>query len=280
LTSLRVGGPAALFAEPATPEEVGRCLQWAAETATPVLALGGGTNLLIADTGYPGLVLRYRDRSLLLEERGETAQVLVACGHPFSLLARQTAAAGWAGLEWAEGIPGTIGGAVAGNAGAYGGTVGENLVCAEYASALEPRCSIPAEECGFTYRASRFARSDPRESFLLSARFALRRDDPKRLRSELARISALRRSRTPAGLSCGSVFKNPPGDSAGRLIESTGLKGARHGGAQISLVHANYIVNLGGATAADVNSLISLARERVFQEAGVRLELEVKLIGF
>ena len=280
LTAWQIGGPAAQFAEPSTPTELRWCLQWAESNRLPVLALGGGSNLLIADAGYPGLVLRYVSRAYGISASGPAAQVEVGAFAPLAGTARRLARQGWAGLEWAEGIPGTVGGAVVGNAGAYGGEIATALAEVETLSLAHGGRTIPGSDCAFGYRGSRFHGQDPTREFILSARFRLRKADPEELEERLDQIGRERRARTPVGRSCGSVFKNPPGDAAGRLIEAAGFKGIRQGAAQVSPKHANYILNLGGATARDVLSLIESIREKVRREFGVDLELEVQLIGF
>jgi len=197
---------------------------------------------------------------------------------------------GWAGLEWAAGIPGTVGGAVVGNAGAWGGDVATTLI---RATVLEPggiTVEWPVERFAYGYRSSilkqEFAArgTRPREqaapqAVVLAAEFALQAGERARLQAWVGEIAARRRATQPPGATCGSVFKNPAGDYAGRLVEAAGLKGQRVGGAEISPIHANFVVNLGGATAANVIALIDLARQKVRAQFGVTLELEIELIG-
>jgi UDP-N-acetylmuramate dehydrogenase len=279
LTSWRIGGAADFFAEPAAPSELAECLREAERLGATVFALGGGSNVLVADEGFRGMVIRYSDRTEVLEPGGERGRVRAGAGVSLARLARRLAREGWAGLEWAEGIPGTIGGAVVGNAGAYGSEIG-NVVAEVESDALDTgRVTRRVEECEFRYRHSRFRRSGATAEFVLAATFELRRDDPVLLGERVREIAASRKARTPVGLSCGSVFKNPPGRSAGQLIEQAGLKGSESGGAQISPLHGNYIVNRGGATARDVLALIHRARARVREECGIVLELEVHCVG-
>jgi len=281
LTSWKIGGPAAFFAEPADAPALAACLEVAEARRLPVLALGGGTNLLIADEGYPGLVVRCGARQWAIEDQaGEEARVRAGARAPFAALARALAQSGWAGLEWAEGIPGTVGGATVGNAGAYGGDLASICVeCATWSKADGLR-RRPAAALEFGYRRSLLSGQDPTGLFALETILLVRRDDTERLAARLRELGAHRRARTPVGLSCGSVFRNPPGDFAGRLIEACGLKGRRQGGAQISPQHANYILNTGQATARDVLALIDEARSRVRREHGIELELEVRTAGF
>jgi UDP-N-acetylmuramate dehydrogenase len=281
LTSWRIGGPAAWLAEPADAADLAECLAFAEARGLPVLALGGGSTVLVADSGYPGLILRCGRRDCRLEPAGaELAQVTVGARATLAAVARELARAGWGGLEWAEGIPGTVGGAVVGNAGAYGGTIAEFCRSVTIWSREEGTRRLPSRDMAFSYRRSRLTGQDSTATFLLEAEFELRRDDRARLLERIKEIGAQRRARSPVGLSCGSVFRNPPGDSAGRLIEACGLRGATVGGAMISERHANYILNRGGATARDVLTLVDRAREEVRRASGIELELEVRLVGF
>lgn len=277
-TSWRAGGVARYYAEAGTRAEALALAAWVRNHALPLVWVGRGTNLLVRDAGYPGLVAVYRAQQWRIDEHGDTAVLTVEAGAPMAGLARRLAAMGWAGLEWAEGLPGAVGGAVVGNAGCYGGDTAHVLLSAEVL--VDDVVEIwPVERLAYGYRASALKEAPVAPGALpplvLSATFRLTRDDPARLMASMQRIAAERKRKTPAGSSCGSVFKNPPGDSAGRLIERAGLKGRQAGGAIISPIHANYIVNTGGATAADILALIDLARSEVLRQFGVALELEV-----
>jgi UDP-N-acetylmuramate dehydrogenase len=297
-TAWRIGGPARYFASAPTADSLATALDWARERGLPVFILGGGTNILVRDTGFPGLVLRYRAQELRIEE--VTGGAWVAAGAPMAGTARRLAAQGWAGLEWAEGLPGTIGGAVFGNAGCYGGNIASMLARAWLLvdGAIE---EWPVERFAYSYRTSALKRNDERgtmkdgqndpddslfiahgSSFMpivVAAEFRMHRAAPSELAERMRSIATERKGKTPVGSSCGSVFKNPPDNSAGRLIEAAGLKGTRAGGAEISQKHANYIVNLGGASSEDILRLTDIARERVSKEFGVTLELEVQVVG-
>jgi len=279
-TFWKLGGPARHFAEPNTEEELLYCLGRANAEGWQVLALGGGSNLLIADSGFDGLAISYRGASESAVEKADRARVRLGAGALLAPAARRWARQGWAGFEWAEGIPGTIGGAVAGNAGAYGGDVASALRSVEILSDATRTESWTIADCGFSYRRSRLRELGPLRAYVVAATFLLQRDDPARLLERMAAIGAERKAKTPAGLSCGSVWKNPPGDHAGRLIEAAGLKGAGEGAAEVSRVHANYIVNRGGACAADVLRLIERVEATVEAHFGVRLEREVQLVGY
>ncbi len=288
-SSWRIGGPARYYAEAANEEEVQQALAWAQEQGVPVFLLGGGTNLLIRDSGFPGLVLRYVARQWELKELSADQGLLyVAAGAPMAGTVRRVAAMGWAGLEWAEGLPGTVGGAVFGNAGCYGGDIASVL---ERAWLLIDGSVVewPVARLGYGYRSStlkaeRNAPDTLKEAapslapIILAAELHLQRADPAELAATMARIAAERKGKTPWGSSCGSVFKNPPGNSAGRLIEQAGLKGKRSGAAEISQRHANYIINLGRAKSSDVLQLIELARNEVLRQFGIELELEVQIL--
>jgi UDP-N-acetylmuramate dehydrogenase len=303
-TSWRIGGPARYFANAGTPEDLRATLAWARQRAMPVFVLGGGTNLLARDAGFDGLVLRYRSQELRVESEGDAGRAWIAAGAPMAGSVRKLAAQGWGGLQWAEGLPGTIGGAVFGNAGCYGGDVAAVLERAWLliGDAIE---EWPVERFAYGYRTSVLKTTDDRRPttddsttpvvggqwpalsgvegsvvrpIVLAAEFNIQRADPRELAEQMERTAAERKGKTPWGSSCGSVFKNPPRESAGRLIEAAGLRGARVGGAEIAQKHANYIVNLGGASSADMLGLIEIARERVFKEFGIELELEVQII--
>jgi UDP-N-acetylmuramate dehydrogenase len=251
-------------------------LAW--EHEAPFQVLGGGSNVLISDAGLQGLVVHNRARAIHLTDAGVNAE----SGAALSTVARQCVARGLAGLEWAISIPGSVGGAVVGNAGAWGSDVASTMVQAEV---LEPGGRVAkwsADQFEYGYRTSILKQqgaSSQQAAIVLNAQFALEKGDRQALQARLADITARRKASQPPGATCGSVFKNPPGDYAGRLIEAAGLKGRSSGGAEISPVHANFIVNRGDATAADVKALIELARQRVRAQFGITLELEIELLG-
>ncbi len=281
-TAWRIGGPARWFATATSPDELRRAWRWAQQHDQPLFVLGGGSNLLMSDAGWPGLVVRYRANAQHLTVAGDTALLQLGAGAPMAGTARKVAAQGWAGLEWAEGLPGTLGGAVYGNAGCYGG---ETAAVLAEATMLMPNGAVELwtpEQLAFGYRTSRLKQlhsSGQPLPLVLAGTLRLQRDDPQRLAARIAEIAAARKSRTPAGSSCGSVFKNPPGSTAGFLLDQAGLKGRRVGGAQVAAKHANYIINVGGATAADVLRLAEIMRSEVLRQLGVELELEVRVIG-
>lgn len=280
LTSWQIGGPCRALAEPETPAHLTAARREAERRGWPVFLLGAGTNLLIADEGYPGLVVRYAGRERRIEKHGERAVVRAEARMPFAGLAREVSRAGWDGLVWAEGIPGSVAGAVVGNAGAYGGDVASRIASVEVVlpDGTEERWE-PAR-MQYAYRSSALKGRVPAEAAVVAASFALEQGDPVLLNEQMQKLATLRKSKTPLGASCGCVFRNLPCGPAGKLIEEAGCKGLRFGGATISSSHGNYIINDAGARARDVLDLIAAVRERVLKSAGVTLELEIQLVGF
>lgn len=278
-TFYRIGGPADLFISAETATELAAVVALARDNAAPWFILGAGTNILVSDRGVRGLVVKNRAEAVTWTKRDDRALLRAESGAALSRLARQAARRGWDGLTWACGIPGTVGGGVAQNAGAHGGSVADVLQSVTVLDERNARRRIPAGKLGFVYRGSVFKKRTGRAWIILSTEMALRRGEPAELTARIAEHDAWRRAHQPLGASCGSVFENPPGDYAGRLIEAAGLKGERAGGAEISSRHANFIVNTGGATAAEVMTLINRARFEVMSQFGVALELEIELIG-
>ena len=241
----------------------------------PYLVIGAATNTLFAATEQPGLVMKLKTSSLSIE--GET--VTAAAGVLMPKVAAETAKAGRAGMEFGAGVPGTVGGSVFGNAGAFGAEVKDRLISAEVFDESGARHTITAQACGFSYRDSVFKRE--RSGWIvLSATFRTTGDSAAEVRKRMLEVQKHRRDTQPIEQrSLGSTFKNPPGDSAGRLIDAVGLKGRRVGGAQISPKHANFIVNVDGASANDVLALMAEMRDRVLQRFGIELEPEVRIVG-
>lgn len=278
-TSYRIGGPADLFVSVESPEELAAAVTLARESGVPCFVLGAGSNVLVSDRGVRGLVVQNRARAVTWTERDHWALVTAESGASLSRLARQAARQGWAGLAWACGIPGTVGGAVVHNASAHGSSMADVLQSVTILDDANVTRRMAAGKLGLSYRSSVFGRKTGRKWAVLSAEMGLRRGDPAKLASRIADHDAWRRAHQPASASCGSVFKNPPDDYAGRLIEAAGLKGERAGGAEIASLHANFFVNTGGATADDVMALIDRARHEVMLRFGVALELEIELAG-
>ncbi len=290
-TTLRVGGPADLWLTVTTLDELIEAVTLAWQHHVPVFLLGGGANMLVSDRGVRGLVLQNRCQRVEFDE-GDPPHVLVESGVILPSLAHRLARRGLSGLEWAVGVPGTVGGAVVNNAGAYGSSIADCLARAELLTPAEHPQGNGRREWRsvnwfeYEYRSSRLKRTGGRgpsaehpKEVVLQAELVLSRKSPAEIENQMAAYSKRRKATQPPGASIGSMFKNPPGDYAGRLIEAAGLKGTQIGGAQISPVHANFFVNLGDAKAADFVALIELARQTVKARFDVELELEIEKIG-
>ena len=274
LTSFRIGGPAALTARPRNADELRSVLHICADLRYPLCVLGNGTNVLAPDAGFDGMIVQMN----LPITSPIYIDTLVTCpaGTLLSVLARDSVHNGLMGMEALSGIPGTVGGAVAMNAGAYGGEIRYII---ESVRVMYPDGSTADVRCGhadFGYRRSAFCAP---ETVVLSASFRLRRDDGG-AKARMNEYTDQRKRKQPLSLpSAGSVFKRPSGRFAGALIEEAGMKGASVGGAQVSPLHAGFIVNNGGATERDVRELIRLVQERVYETSGVMLERELKLLS-
>jgi UDP-N-acetylmuramate dehydrogenase len=279
-TTLRVGGPADFLAVAQKRDEVVELVRAAQRLGLPWRMIGRGSNLLVADAGARGLVIRNtaNEVRVLPGEIPEHQVVRADAGVSCANLASRSAKLGLAGLEFAVAIPGTIGGAVVQDAGAHGTEMRDVLVAVEYLDRDGEVRTAPAAELELAYRFSRFKRP-PRGQAVLRADLRLTRSTPEQVTRLIDEIRTWRAASQPTEPSAGSIFTNPPGDYAGRLIEQVGLKGRQLGQAQISPKHANFIVNLGGASAADVRGLIELAREEVRRQFGVDLEQEVEAFG-
>jgi UDP-N-acetylmuramate dehydrogenase len=279
-TTWKVGGAAEWFGEPASDEELVAMAAWAWREGVALRCIGAGSNLLIADSGLEGLTLCNRRLQGSRLEAG-SGWVEAEAGEPIPTLARKAARAGLSGLEWAVGIPGTVGGAAVMNAGAQGGCTAEWLHSVRVLDPARPEQTfeLEAQELEFAYRHSRL-QQEP--LIVLAARFRLESGhDPADVTQ---RTSANLHSRTSTQPyqqpSCGSVFRNPEPQKAGRLIEELGLKGLRIGAAEVSTLHANFIVNTGDASAADIDALIREVQRRVLEHRGIPLRPEVKRLGF
>ncbi|MPZ22412.1 MAG: UDP-N-acetylmuramate dehydrogenase [Dehalococcoidia bacterium] len=277
-----VGGPADIFFTARSRDQLRSAFVIAAAHGIDCFVFGSGSNILVGDGGIRGLVIE-NDASAVdgpSPVEGDGLAVLaVDSGVSFAGLARRMCRAGWAGIEWAVGIPGSLGGAVVHNAGAYEGCLADILVDASISDQRGQERTWANEELGFSYRNSIFGTGDAEPSVVLGVRLLLNKDSADRLAEVVGEYDRSRTTAQPPGRNCGSVFKNPPGDSSWRLVAEAGLRGARAGNAQISEKHANFILNLGGATAADVKQLIDAAQSRVRERFGVELETEVNLVG-
>jgi UDP-N-acetylmuramate dehydrogenase len=277
-TTSRTGGPADGLLVANTAGEL-------AETAgalwgldVPFFILGSGSNVLVSDAGVRGVVVINRARNIKIDTHHPAPSVWAESGANLGTVARQAALRGFSGLEWAGTVPGSLGGAVYGNAGAHGGDMAGSLVLAEILHRESGREAWPVERLEYAYRTSALKRQ-PGQAVILAARLKLSPASPETVKATMEQFSAQRRRSQPPGASMGSMFKNPPGDYAGRLIEAAGLKGRRIGDAEISAFHANFFINHGNAAAADIYRLIQAARQAVQDKFGIALELEVELLG-
>jgi UDP-N-acetylmuramate dehydrogenase len=281
-TTIGTGGLAGLLITVATPEALVETLRLAESCACSWAGMGAGSNLLVADRGYPGVLIKLDDDFHYVEglsggseDEGARVRITAGGGAYLSRLSAVAAEAGLSGLEAACGIPGSVGGGVAMNAGAYGWTLAEVVDEVEVASASGVRW-IPANALEWGYRNCRL----PEGSVVTAVRLSLTRGDPDAILARHRSLLRKRRTTQPRAVrTFGSTFKNPPGERAGRLLEDAGLKGVRRGGAEVSNVHANFIVNLGDATTTDVLVLMTLMRQGVERNSGVSLEPEVRLLG-
>jgi UDP-N-acetylmuramate dehydrogenase len=277
-TTMRVGGPADLFATVHNLFELRALVRFARQRGLPHLILGRGSDLVISDRGIRGLVIQDRAEGSRLD--GD--RFIADAGVPMARAATETQKAALTGLEFGLAIPGTVGGAVWANAGAHDADVAGILDSARVLDAAGSEAIIPAAELGLSYRDSRFkhASGDGPQELILDATFRLSAADPDVIKGRLDEIRRWRQAHQPLGLpSAGSVFRNPDGDSAGRLIEAAGLKGYRIGGAVVSEKHANFIVNDQKGTAADVRRVGDHVREVVASATGVELVYEVEFVG-
>lgn len=277
-TTFAIGGPAKYFAVAKTKEEVLEAIDFAENKKLPFFLLGGGSNLLASDNGYEGLIIKIQIGGVRIDEEKITA----GAGVLLSQLVNESAKHGLSGLEWAVGIPGTIGGAVNGNAGAYGRAISESademiVLMEENGEWKEKKYSN--KECRFEYRKSKFKHLANRE-IILEASLNLRKSDTEKIREEIKKTVLQRKGKIPPQPSAGCVFKNIKKDgqlvaAIGKLVEECGLKGVKSGGAEIPHLHGNYVVNAGGARAEDVVRLINLCKQKVKDRFNLELEEEI-----
>jgi len=274
-TSLKIGGPAEALATISDCQEITQVLAFAQNNNLPWRILGKGSNVLISDDGVAGITLILGDSFRRLEKTGPL-EIIAGAASALPAVSHFCQQNGLSGLEFAAGIPGSVGGAVLTNAGAFGGQLADCLDAIDLCAADGPR-TLPAGELRFTYRAWLDAAKWRGQAVIVAARFVLRPDEPAAIAARMENYRRQRHERQPHGVaSAGSFFKNPPGDSAGRLIDACGLKGLRVGNAMVSPEHANFLVNTGAASAADMRELARQVRETVFNRHGVRLEEEVE----
>jgi UDP-N-acetylmuramate dehydrogenase len=277
-TSARTGGPADFLMEVRRGDELVSAATKLWEIGVPFRVLGGGSNVLVADEGVREVVILNEAKATRWDEMPDGPRVWAESGASLGSVARRAVERGWAGLEWAATVPGTVGGAVVGNAGAHGG---DTAGCLERAALVQRgvgESEWPVERLEYAYRSS-WLKRHPGEGVVVSATFRLTAASDEDTRQRMQENIAYRQRTQPPGASWGSMFKNPPDDHAGRLLDQAGLKGHRVGQAEISPVHANFFVNLGEARAADVAELLRQARRRVEERFGLRLDLEIELLG-
>ena len=287
-TTARVGGPADFLLTVDSVQALAQAVMFLWHNDLPFLILGGGSNVLASDSGVRGVVLLNRARRIVFSVATNPPTVWAESGANFGALARQACQRGLGGLEWAVGVPGSVGGAVVGNAGAHDGDMAGNVIVAEIlhrnqvmmlAKDQNPVAELLMKErLEYSYRSSTLKRY-PGQAVVLAARLSLLPSTPEAAEEKADTFTAYRQRTQPPGATIGSMFKNPPGDFAGRLIEAAGLKGLRSGDAEISQLHANFFVNRGQATAGDIFRLIETAQKLVAERFGVTLELEVELVG-
>jgi UDP-N-acetylmuramate dehydrogenase len=274
LTSFQIGGPADLFFEVENERELMDAAEAAYRHRVNYFCLGSGTNLLVSDRGMRGLVIKLGVGFAALTING--LDLSAGAAAQFGTIVQTAVEHRLAGLEFGEGIPGTVGGGLVMNAGAFGGEMARVVTAVHGVTATGEARALTPDQVQFTYRCTEL----PPRFVITRVDFHLERGDREALQARVAELKAKRAARQPAGVpNAGSVFKNPPGSFAGQLIEGAGLKGAQLGGAAFSQRHANFIVNLGGARAEEVRGLIDMARHRVKETSGVWLDPEVRLVG-
>lgn len=275
-----VGGPADFFLTARSEEQLRLAYATARRHGVPVFIFGAGSNILVGDGGIRGLTIENRTREVEGPyPNGAGFRIRASSGVSFAALARRLSAAGFSGIEWACGIPGSLGGAVVSNAGAYGSSLADVLKTVRLSDGDGNIIEVPAQELALSYRKSALASGDLSDYIVLSVDLLLSKGDAAALRARLREMDKQRKATQPPGRNCGSVFKNPPDHPAWWYVDQAGLRGYRIGGAQFSELHANFILNLGNASARDIRSLIELAQARVKERFGIVLETEVVMVG-
>jgi UDP-N-acetylmuramate dehydrogenase len=275
-TSARIGGPVDVIVTVRTADELALAAQIVWKANVPHVLLGAGSNVLVSDRGFRGVVILNRAKEINFVE-GDQPYVIAESGATLTNIARMSALKGLGGFEWAATVPGTLGGAIYGNAGAHGGDMAHNLISVDLLTD-RGRETWMVDRMQYEYRSSVLKKIRTR-AMILSGKIALINSDAQTVNDKINQFSAHRKRTQPPGASMGSMFKNPIGDYAGRLIEAAGLKGMRIGNAEISSVHGNFFINIGETKAADVRALIELAQKTVEEKLGIKLELEIELIG-
>lgn len=279
-TTFGIGGPADAFVTVRSAAELAAAVRTSSELGEPCFVLGAGSNILVGDAGVRGVVIDNEARGVFGPRELAGEYVLRAeSGLPFATLARNLARRGFSGVEWACGIPGTLGGAVVSNAGAHDHALSDVLRSVTLLDAACDEREMPAAALGLAYRESAFTRGELPASVVLAVEITVQPGDRSALMRKIADYDQHRADAQPRGRNSGSMFKNPPGHSAWRLIDSVGLRGERRGDAQVSEKHCNFILNLGNARAAEVCTLMEEARRRVRERFGIELMNEIELVG-
>jgi len=277
-TTMKVGGPADALMIAHSSAELAGMIDAVWKLELPLHVLGGGSNLLVSDLGLRGVSIINHAHTIKINSKSAPYSVWAESGALMVNLGKQLILRGLKGMEWAATIPGSVGGAVYGNAEAFGKDTSNDLISADIFHKESGREEWSCERLDYTYRASTLKRNDE-PAIVLSALFNVEKGNPEEIKTEIEGYRKRRAKIQPPGPSVGSVFRNPQGHSAGRLIEETGLKGKVIGGAIISTKHANFIINNNNATARDILDLILLARSRVFEKNGINLIPEIELVG-
>ena len=281
-TTLGIGGPADWYVTVTSNDALAEAARAAREDARPIFLLGSGSNILVGDAGIRGLVIEDNATGVEMPSAdGLASDAIISAdaGVPFARLSRATARAGWSGLEWAAGIPGSLGGAVIYNAGAYGGCLADVLEEIDVIAPDGQAQRLGADELSLDYRRSDFTRGRLREYIVTRVRVRVERGDASASLERIAELETRRKASTPPGRSAGSTFRNPTGHAAWWLIDQVGLRGRRVGGAQVSEKHSNYFINAADASAAEMTGLMRLAQRRVHEQFGVQLEPELTSVG-
>jgi UDP-N-acetylmuramate dehydrogenase len=284
-TTFKIGGPAKYFFEAKKKEDLIGAIIAAKKMRLPFFILGGGSNLLVSDTGFKGLIINFQFSIFNFQKN----KIIVGAGTPLGRLVSSSTEKSLTGLEWAVGVPGTVGGAIYGNAGAFGYSMADVVKSVEVLEITEGRMQndnakfkikeYKNKDCKFSYRESIFKRN--KNLIILSAKLQLKKGNKKNIQEKMREYLNYRKENQPLDLpSAGSIFKNPKGFSAGELIEGCGLKGEKFGDVKISEKHANFIVNLGEGKAKDVMKLINLAKKKIKEKFGITLEEEIQFLGF
>lgn len=278
LTTAKAGGAARYFVTSSSAGQLAEDIRFLWSVEAPFFILGSGSNILVSDEGINAVVIQNKAKSIQIENPDTEPALYAESGAVLITAARTAALQGLTGMEWATTVPGTVGGAVYGNAGAFDSSIQQCLVAANILHHEQGIQWLNSEQMGYSYRSSLLKRQ-PGEAFILAARFSVEKGDRERIHKQMSEFSERRKLTQPLGPCMGSTFKNPEGDSAGRIIDSLGLKGTHIGGVSVSTLHSNFFINDGSGSARDYFRLIQLVRSKVEEKTGIQLELEVELVG-